>query len=639
VVLVAPNYRLQALGFMALKQLALDNGPDGSEGNYGLWDQLIALQWIRRNIDSFGGDPSNVLLFGPDSASALPLALISRKRRNGNGGGGGDDDDGGGSSSSNYSSSEELEHQRRRQQQLEPQACSAGAQRGPADQARAASKPEACRKNNSDDDYEQLFHSVWLMNPTIYYELPYELANQHYSRLIRSQSVCSSELGGQTSAAGAESSSEAARSSSSPPSATVNEATNGSGRRHMATRVAEWRETRRRLREQSPANGSAQRLLDCLVGLPAEQVVREYLGRDDAAFRLDDENSLPIRNIFPDQFVTLDGQLVRDSFPFLRLSVQAAGEQEVLAAMASGGADGQRRQQTALAGYKLLVGSTAQAVAFWPCPRNLRDWSWQDFRHYVATSLNSFNQADGTFERASELYRLPAAGGGGGGDDCHGTPASCPAASPMEAYLTMVSDIRQVCPAHELARSLAASGRVGSLERYIVEWRPSERLARSMGAGMGAGMGTANDPNSSGNNNTDHLKYAFHYWDLLALFGFEFDPALEPDQADLEFQRQVRAMAKRFVWSPIKAGQEPAVKLGAGADATGRAREPPSDGGDDGVASEPRRRGSNERLTIFTLDNQVRSVVGGANIDGQPYKGRECKMWQQSLKQSYAWIS
>lgn len=56
VVVVSMNYRLGALGF-------LYNG-HGIQGNYGFMDQVLALQWVQRNIRHFGGDPNQVTLFG-----------------------------------------------------------------------------------------------------------------------------------------------------------------------------------------------------------------------------------------------------------------------------------------------------------------------------------------------------------------------------------------------------------------------------------------------------------------------------------------------------------------------------------------------------------------------------------------------
>jgi carboxylesterase type B len=65
-VVVTINYRLGALGFLA--------GYGGLSGNYGLLDQQLALAWVQRNIDAFGGDPTSVMLFG-ESAGAMSTGL------------------------------------------------------------------------------------------------------------------------------------------------------------------------------------------------------------------------------------------------------------------------------------------------------------------------------------------------------------------------------------------------------------------------------------------------------------------------------------------------------------------------------------------------------------------------------------
>jgi para-nitrobenzyl esterase len=67
IVLVSLNYRLGAQGFQ----------PHGGEANFGLWDQLAALRWVRRNIALFGGDPANVTLFGESAGGQDTLALMT----------------------------------------------------------------------------------------------------------------------------------------------------------------------------------------------------------------------------------------------------------------------------------------------------------------------------------------------------------------------------------------------------------------------------------------------------------------------------------------------------------------------------------------------------------------------------------
>lgn len=63
VTVVTVNHRLGRLGFLAHPELTAESGYGGS-GNYGLMDQIAALEWVRRNIAAFGGDPNNVTLFG-----------------------------------------------------------------------------------------------------------------------------------------------------------------------------------------------------------------------------------------------------------------------------------------------------------------------------------------------------------------------------------------------------------------------------------------------------------------------------------------------------------------------------------------------------------------------------------------------
>src|SRR3954470_8303714 len=58
-VIVTLNYRLGSLGFLAHPDLAKEAGHTGS-GNYGMMDAIAALQWVKRNIAAFGGDPNNV---------------------------------------------------------------------------------------------------------------------------------------------------------------------------------------------------------------------------------------------------------------------------------------------------------------------------------------------------------------------------------------------------------------------------------------------------------------------------------------------------------------------------------------------------------------------------------------------------
>ncbi len=72
VVRVNLAYRVGALGFFAHPGLTAEAG---ASGNYGLMDQIAALQWIQRNIAKFGGDPANVTIVG-QSAGAMSVSLL-----------------------------------------------------------------------------------------------------------------------------------------------------------------------------------------------------------------------------------------------------------------------------------------------------------------------------------------------------------------------------------------------------------------------------------------------------------------------------------------------------------------------------------------------------------------------------------
>jgi para-nitrobenzyl esterase len=81
VVLVTLNYRLGRLGFFA--HPALDDGSGERVANFGLLDQMQALQWVRDNIAAFGGDPANVTIFGESAGGMSVNALMSSPRADG----------------------------------------------------------------------------------------------------------------------------------------------------------------------------------------------------------------------------------------------------------------------------------------------------------------------------------------------------------------------------------------------------------------------------------------------------------------------------------------------------------------------------------------------------------------------------
>jgi para-nitrobenzyl esterase len=76
VVRVNIAYRVGPLGFLAHPELTRESGGTGS-GNYGLMDQVAALEWVKRNIARFGGDPDNVTIVG-QSAGSMSVALLQQ---------------------------------------------------------------------------------------------------------------------------------------------------------------------------------------------------------------------------------------------------------------------------------------------------------------------------------------------------------------------------------------------------------------------------------------------------------------------------------------------------------------------------------------------------------------------------------
>lgn len=74
VILVSIEYRCNIFGFLAHPWLRDEHG---RSGNYGILDQLAALNWIRENISAFGGDPDNITVFGQSAGAMSVQTLVS----------------------------------------------------------------------------------------------------------------------------------------------------------------------------------------------------------------------------------------------------------------------------------------------------------------------------------------------------------------------------------------------------------------------------------------------------------------------------------------------------------------------------------------------------------------------------------
>lgn len=73
-ILASINYRVGQLGFLALPELSAEN-PNHVSGNYGLQDQIAGLEWLKRNIEKFGGDPNQITIFG-ESAGGISVSML-----------------------------------------------------------------------------------------------------------------------------------------------------------------------------------------------------------------------------------------------------------------------------------------------------------------------------------------------------------------------------------------------------------------------------------------------------------------------------------------------------------------------------------------------------------------------------------
>lgn len=78
VVVVTANYRINGLGFLGSEELRA-RSDDGSVGSYGIQDQRMAMEWVKENIEAFGGDPERVTIIGQSAGGNSVMNHLARK--------------------------------------------------------------------------------------------------------------------------------------------------------------------------------------------------------------------------------------------------------------------------------------------------------------------------------------------------------------------------------------------------------------------------------------------------------------------------------------------------------------------------------------------------------------------------------
>lgn len=227
----------------------------------------------------------------------------------------------------------------------------------------------------------------------------------------------------------------------------------------------------------------------CLRSMDAHDVIKSHLGKDDPSFRIRDQNDLPIQGIFPEQFLVVDGTYLTKP-PLEMVEVNSKAD------------------------IPILIGASSQAIDLWPGPDDLKHWSWNQYKKYVTTSLDSFGS--GITQMALQLYNV--------------TNTSDPLVTPELVYSSMVSDLRVGCPVAHMASDLA-SGFQSPVYRYVSEVRPS-RPVKLLGY---------------------EASYSFHPWELVAFFD-QLDKFLPPSESGSSYEDQalrdtVQELAMTFVRS------------------------------------------------------------------------------------------
>lgn len=469
-VFVSFNYRLYSLGFLDLKDHH-ESEIRNLSGNFGLADQILALQWIQSNIHNFGGDPNKVTVFGPDAGAASIVAHLTN--------------------------------------------------------------PSA----------RTLFSKAWLIGPSLYMAKPLSTLDRHANTFIN-RTVCGSKV------------------------------------------------------------GSNDSLVQCLQNILPEKVISSFLGDNDPSFRIIDQNDLPIIGIYPEQFLRIDGNLVKDTMYNL-----------------------QNSKSTDKTGFHhqvpLMIGTAGQAIEFWPGVEQLHTWTWAQYEKYVTTSLDSFGS--NLTEAALTLYPVPNSKSDNQTttmSDVNGTHLTSvddgierkifsnldQEESPETIYASMVSDIRQNCPINQVFQELRKKW-TAPVYRYIHMAIPSKPIKI----------------------HGYESRHSFHQLDVIAFFN-TFDRFIgKPTDEDKNFTYLIQSVIKNFVNGAVNENQN-LDKI--------KEKEEKQSARNDTFSSDNNVHSSNQIQKLWFNDLSKIAIVDNHNISlFDEYAPDRCALWNNQGLNSFVWVS
>ncbi|XP_053210945.1 uncharacterized protein LOC128394625 [Panonychus citri] len=278
-------------------------------------------------------------------------------------------------------------------------------------------------------------------------------------------------------------------------------------------------------------NRTGCKTIDCLKFMSPEKITQCWLGDNDPSFRIIDQNDLPIIGIYPEQLIHVDGSTITDWLPFHKMD--------------------------SINQIPLLVGTAAQSIELWPGIEQLRNWTWDEYKKYVTTSLDSFgpnlteltlrlypipekrsesnnNMDDNTIENSAILTQSNSNYNNDSNNITvnnhlnHNNSSSSNVNSnnltPELLYATMVSDIRQNCPVDAVFEQLSKKWK-NDIYRYVSSGQPSCPIRVY----------------------EYESQFSFHLWDAIVFFDTINQFIHHPSSDDLNYRDIVQEMVKNFI--------------------------------------------------------------------------------------------